>query len=266
MIQPPLIDDIQRIGMVGSAFAKKGKPVVLVPLGEGVHAGHINLVRAARRIRGGIVVVALSSTDEQDAQALIEENVDFIWQYTTDDLFPRGQRTQVVPDDFGMETDLAAPLTQLVAMLGAVRPSDIVVGEKDYELLIALQQAVVDLHLGVRVQGVPTVRTPEGVAMSLRNTHVPTDAREAASALSAALTAGAYAAEEGAEKVLETARAVLDAAGVEPEYLELRGRDLGEAPEEGDARLLVAATFGDVRLIDNAGLPLGIGFRNIDGS
>ena len=57
---------------------------------------------------------------------------------------------------------------------------------------------------------------------------------------------------------------MLRAAGVEPEYLEVRGRDLGAPPVEGDARLLVAATIGGVRLIDNVGLPLGIGFNNIE--
>ena len=82
--------------------------------------------------------------------------------------------------------------------------------------------------------------------------------------MSAALTAGAYAAESGAEEVVRVAREVLAAAGVEPEYVELRGRDLGAAPAEGDARLFIAATIGGVRLIDNAGVPLGIGFRNLE--
>ena len=100
--------------------------------------------------------------------------------------------------------------------------------------------------------------------MSLRNTNVPAAAREQAAALSAALTAGAHAAEAGAEQVREVAAEVLSAAGVEPEYLEVRGRDLGNPPAEGDARLLVAATIGGVRLIDNVGLPLGIGFNNIE--
>lgn len=100
--------------------------------------------------------------------------------------------------------------------------------------------------------------------MSLRNADVAPEAREQASALSAALTAGAYAAESGAEEVVRVAREVLAAANVEPEYVELRGRDLGEAPAEGDARLFIAATVGGVRLIDNAGVPLGIGFRNLE--
>ena len=154
--------------------------------------------------------------------------------------------------------------TLYLALILTLAPTDVLLGEKDYELLLAIHHAVKDFHLGVRVQGVPAVRMPDGVVMSLRNTHVPAESREQAAALSAALTAGAHAAEAGAQKVREVAAEVLRAAGVEPEYLEARGRDLGAPPVEGDARLLVAATIGGVRLIDNVGLPLGIGFNNIE--
>ena len=160
--------------------------------------------------------------------------------------------------------ELSDALTRNLALIGALAPSDVVVGEKDYELLIALNQAIRDFHIQVRLQGVPTVRMPDGLALSLRNMDVEESAREKASTLSAALTAGAHAAEAGAEQVLEVVKTVLDAAGIEPEYVELRGRDLGPAPEIGDARLLVAANIGGVRLTDNVGLPLGIGFRNIE--
>ena len=204
-------------------------------------------------------------------EILREAEVDAVVPYTrapghTESLWPQGLRTQITPPD-GLEdsAELAQALTTHLRLLHAVAPETIIAGEKDYELLLRLQQAITDLHLDVKVQGVPTVRMPDGLAMSLRNTAIPETDREKALALSAALTAGAHVAERGAEAVLSTAADVLRAAGVQPDYLELRARDFGPAPEEGDARLLVAATFGGVRLVDNVGVPVGIGFRNLDG-
>ncbi|MDK4288611.1 pantoate--beta-alanine ligase [Corynebacterium pseudodiphtheriticum] len=202
---------------------------------------------------------------------LREAGVDAVVPYTRepgekDSLWPQGLRTQITPPE-GLEDSaaLTEALTVHLSLLHAVAPDSIIAGEKDYEFLLRLQQAITDLHLAVKVQGVPTVRMPDGLAMSLRNTEIPVEHREKAVALSAALTAGAHVAERGAQAVLETAQDVLAAAGVQPDYLELRARDFGPAPQEGDARLLVAATFGGVRLIDNVGVPVGIGFRNLDG-
>ena len=204
-------------------------------------------------------------------EILREAEVDAVVPYTrapgyTESLWPQGLRTQITPPD-GLEdsAELAQALTTHLSLLHAVAPETIIAGEKDYEFLLRLQQAITDLHLDVKVQGVPTVRMPDGLAMSLRNTAIPETDREKALALSAALTAGAHVAERGKEAVLSTAADVLKAAGVQPDYLELRARDFGPAPEEGDARLLVAATFGGVHLVDNVGVPVGIGFRNLDG-
>ncbi|MER0091966.1 pantoate--beta-alanine ligase [Corynebacterium sp. KPL2838] len=287
MGQATVVSEVDRIRMVGSALRKTGRPVAFVPLTTGVHAGHIALVRAARRIRGAMTVVALQEPRGEDVDLLRAEGVDVIWDYTPEKLWPNGRRITISPRSVtdahdaansaaaeqtpdaesasaGLEPDLSGELTLYLTLMMALSPTDVLIGEKDYELLLAIHHAVQDLHLGVRVQGVPAVRMPDGVVMSLRNTRVPEDKREDVAALSAALTAGAHAAEAGADKVREVAAGVLEAAGVEPEYLEVRGRDLGEPPAEGDARLLVAATIGGVRLIDNVGLPLGIGFTNIE--
>lgn len=258
---------LERAHMIGSAFRKTGRPVVLVPLGEDtdeLHAGHISLIRAARTVPRAVVVVAWNGGENDEKFA--EEKVDVVWRVGNKDLWPDGEpRVTVTAQDHGLEDvdAVTAELTRLVALIGALGPSDIVVGEKDFELMAELASAVQDLHLPVQIHGVPTVRMPGGLAISLRNVDVAEDARDQALALSAALTAGAHLAEQGEEAVVDTARAVLDAAGITPEYLELRSTLLGPAPKEGDARLFVAAEIGGVRLTDNAGVPIGIGFKNL---
>lgn len=255
----------EQIAVLARAMRKSGRPVALVPLGAGLHAGHIALVRAARRLPRGVVVVAWAG--EEVPGDFAAEGVDAVFRYDQDSLWPRGLRTLVQPVDLDLEPvgDVARRLTLELTLINLVGPSDVVVGEKDYEQMRALQAAITDLHLPVKLHGVPTVRMPDGLAVSLRNAGVEESARDQAMALSAALTAGAHAAEHGAAAVLEVARSVLDTAGVAVDYLELRGLDLGDAPETGDARLLLSADVGGVRLIDNVGLPLGIGFRNIEG-
>lgn len=286
--------DIARFSRV---MQKTGKSLHLVVLGQDIHAGHRMLLRTAQQLGVVVAAVELPHVDAGDAgdtapgaqahetnlgapsrqlnpelmDVLREAGVDAVVPYTRepgekDSLWPQGLRTQITPPE-GLEDSsaLAEALTVHLSLLHAVGPDSIIAGEKDYEFLLRLQQAITDLHLAVKVQGVPTVRMPDGLAMSLRNTEIPVEHREKAVALSAALTAGAHVAERGAQAVLETAQDVLAAAGVQPDYLELRARDFGPAPQEGDARLLGAATFGGVRLIDNVGVPVGIGFRNLDG-
>lgn len=255
---------VEQIGVLARAMRRTGRPVVLVPLGSGLHAGHLALIRAAQRLPRAVVVVAYAGSDPQ---LLIDAHVDAVLTYSQDELWPRGLRTLVQPVDHYLEPvdAVAMQLTLELTLINIVGPSDVVVGEKDYEQMRALQAAVTDLHLPVKLHGVPTVRMPDGLAVSLRNTAVAEDAREQALALSAALTAGAHAAEHGADAVLDITRSVLRDAGITPDYLEVRGLDLGDAPEQGDARLLVSAVIGGVRLSDNVGLPLGIGFRNLEG-
>ena len=139
MAEQLLVDDIERIRMVGSAYRKTGKRVVLVPLGRDIHAGHLALVQAARRVRGGVVVVAV----EPDTDIAALKDVDVVWRYGA-----QSQRTRILAPDRGME-DVSAELTRIVALTCALGPSDVVMGEKDYELLVATQQAFTDLNLSL---------------------------------------------------------------------------------------------------------------------
>jgi pantoate--beta-alanine ligase len=115
-----------------------------------------------------------------------------------------------------------------------------------------------DLNIDTQIVGVPTVRERDGLALSSRNVYLSERQREDAVVLSAALTAGAYYGRDGAEAVLDAARRTLAAKPeVAVDYLELRGPDLGPAPVDGDARLLIAARVGSTRLIDNVPVLLG---------
>ena len=138
-----------------------------------------------------------------------------------------------------------------------MRPDVAVFGEKDYQQLALIRQMAQALCLGVDVQGCPTVRDPDGLALSSRNAYLSPDEREQATALSRALRAGAAAAADGSEAVLAAAQSVLDSVPIDLDYLTLTNPDLGEPVPGEEARLLIAARVGKPRLIDNVGLTLG---------
>ena len=253
-----VVRDEALLATYGRAFRKVGKSIVVVPLGRAVHAGHIELIRAAKSLLGSYVFVTFSGDEVPEIFA--EEKVDVVFH---------GELGCAASVDTGMAhledaEAVGRDVARLLATLNATHATDLVLGEKDFELLVATQLAVTALRMEVKIHSVPTVRMPDGLAVSLRNGDVPEEHRDAALALAAALTAGAHAAERGADVVLETARGVLAAAGVEPAYLELRDLAMRPAPPTGDARLLAAVDLGGVHLIDNVGVPLGVGFKNIE--
>ena len=285
--QATVYTDIDSIGELTRAMRKAGRPVVLVPTMGALHEGHLALVRAAQALPRALVVVsvfvnplqfgegedldAYPRTLDSDVEKLTAAGVDAVFAPSPREMYPNGPRTTVLPGDTGATlegaqrpTHFAGVLTVVSKLFRITHCSDAFFGEKDYQQLVLIQQMVTDLNLGVKVHGVPVVREADGLAKSSRNVYLSGEERNAAMSLSAALLAGAHVAEDGADAVLDTARQVLATSpGIEVDYLELRGLDLGEAPEKGDARLLVAARVGTTRLIDNVGVPLGIGFRNI---
>ncbi|MGO3362851.1 MAG: pantoate--beta-alanine ligase [Corynebacterium sp.] len=286
--QATVYTEIEKIGELTRAMRKAGRPVVLVPTMGALHEGHLALVRAAQQLPGALVVVsvfvnplqfgegedldAYPRTLDDDVAKLRAAGVDAVFAPTAREMYPSGPRTTVNPGPTGAvlegerrPTHFAGVLTVVSKLFRITHCNHAFFGEKDYQQLVLIQQMVTDLNLDVAVHGVPVVREADGLAKSSRNVYLSEDERELALTLSAALLAGAHVAEQGADAVLETARGVLAGGeGIEVDYLELRGLDLDEAPEVGDARLLIAARVGQTRLIDNVGLPVGIGFRNID--
>jgi pantoate--beta-alanine ligase len=285
--QATVYTEIDSIGELTRAMRKAGRPVVLVPTMGALHEGHLALVRAAQQLPRALVVVSIfvnplqfaegedldayPRTLDSDVQKLAAAGVDAVFAPSPREMYPNGPRSTVLPGSAGAvlegekrPTHFAGVLTVVSKLFQITNCSHAFFGEKDYQQLVLIQQMVTDLNLGVQVHGVPVVREADGLAKSSRNVYLSDAERGAALSLSAALLAGAHVAEDGAEAVLDTARRVLETSpDVDVDYLELRGLDLGEVPEKGDARLLIAARVGSTRLIDNVGVPLGIGFRNI---
>ena len=266
---------------VTRALRAAGKRVVLVPTMGALHAGHLQLVRAAKAKGNTVVVVSIfvnplqfGANEDLDAYprtldadlALLEPlGVELVFAPNAASMYPNGQRTMVHPgaaggilDGISRPTHFAGMLTVVLKLLNIVGPNAAFFGEKDYQQLVLIKQMVTDFDLDVEIVGVPTVRESDGLAMSSRNRYLTPEQRELATTLSAALVAGAHSAEGGPDAIVAAAQAVLDTVPeIDVEYLALRGRQLEEAPEKGAARLLVAARLGTARLIDNVGVNVG---------
>ncbi|HEU0087568.1 MAG TPA: pantoate--beta-alanine ligase [Pseudonocardiaceae bacterium] len=267
---------------VTRALRRSGRPVVLVPTMGALHAGHRELIRAARRTPDAGTVVSIFVNPLQfgphedldryprrfDADVALcrEEGVELMFAPAVAAMYPPGSDTTVHPGALGAELEGASRpghftgvLTVVAKLFGIVGPDRAFFGEKDYQQLVLIQQMAQDLHLDVHVVGVPTVREPDGLALSSRNAYLGPDQRAVAGTLCAALRAGAHAGPHGPAAVLTAARQVLAAQrAVVLDYLALRSPGLGPPPPRGPARLLVAGTIGTTRLIDNIGVHLGV--------
>lgn len=267
---------------VTATLRAAGRKVTLVPTMGALHAGHVELIRHARRAPGATVTVVsifvnplqfgpgedldrYPRTMEADLEICRREGVELVFAPTRDAMYEAGSDIAVHPGRLGDELEgasrpghFAGVLTVVAKLFGIVRPQLAYFGEKDYQQLVLLRRMERQLNLGVDVIGVPTVREPDGLALSSRNGYLSAEERGRAVALSAALTAGRHAAVHGGTAALDAAGAVLASEpGVEVDYLELRDLELAPPPSHGPARLLVAARVGKTRLIDNMALTLG---------
>jgi pantoate--beta-alanine ligase len=271
-------DEVSR---VTSALRSVGRKVALVPTMGALHAGHRELLRRAKRLPNTVVGASIfvnplqfgAGEDfeayprplDRDLEVLTEIGAELAFVPKVADLYADGHAVTVQPGPLGDELEGAARpghfggvLTVVAKLFNIVRPDYAFFGEKDYQQLVLIRRMVRDLDIPTKVIGVPTIREPDGLALSSRNVYLSARERADAVVVSAALTAGARFGRQGAGAVLAAARETLAAKpGVVVDYLELRGTDLGPAPVDGEARLLVAARLGKTRLIDNVAVLLG---------
>lgn len=251
----------------------------LVPTMGALHAGHLALIEAARASCDAVAVSIFVNPVQfdrgadleryprplEDDLALCEQaGVDVVWAPDLATVYPDGP-AQVWVTAGALADQLEGPsrpghfdgvLTMVNKLLATFAPDRAFFGEKDYQQLALVRRMVGDLDLPVAIVGVPTVREPDGLALSSRNVFLSPTQRSSALLLNRALRAGASVTASAAD-VLAAARSELAKAdGVHVAYLELRDPDLGPAPVSGPARLLIAATVGGTRLIDNIAVEL----------
>jgi pantoate--beta-alanine ligase len=262
---------------------RDGRKIGLVPTMGSLHEGHLSLLRAARE-RCDVVVMSLFVNPQQfgpgedletyprdearDSELAEREGVDVIYAPSVEEVYPDGFATSVEVGGGLTEVLCGAPsrrgaghfrgVTTVVAkLLNSAAPDVAFFGQKDAQQAIVIRRMVRDLDFPVRIDVLPTVREPDGLAMSSRNAYLSADERRRAGALIRALRAAESVAASGETRpqvALGAAREELERAGIEPEYLEARDAE-GLAPAESfngrPVLVAVAARVGRARLIDN---------------
>jgi pantoate--beta-alanine ligase len=257
-----------------------GRRVGFVPTMGALHEGHASLIRTAReRVADGPVVVSVfvnpmqfgagedldryPRTLDADLEVCAREGVDIVFAPSVEEVYPGGDpMVTIKPGPLAKVLEgktrpghFRGVLTVVAKLFGLVRPDVAVFGQKDYQQLTLVRRMVLDLNMGVEVVGAPTVREPDGLALSSRNRYLDADQRVAATALSRALRAAQDNSGYGVEVALREARGELREHLVDLDYLVVTDPDLGELPAAvppgTEARILVAARVGTTRLIDN---------------
>jgi len=250
--------------------------IVLVPTMGALHEGHLALVRRANEL-GKTVVVSIFVNPLQfapgedldkyphslgeDLDKLELAGVNFVFAPSVEEMYPHGAlQTRVVAGEVGSLYEGASRpghfdgvLTVVAKLLGIVRPSFVVFGQKDAQQVYLVRRMVEDLSIPVRVEVVDIVREEAGLALSSRNRYLDDGEKRAAQALSRALAAAASAGSIGDARAM-----ALEVLRGEPlvalDYLELVDPESFLSVDDdyrGEALALIAARIGTTRLIDN---------------
>ncbi len=279
---------VRSVGDLRAALAparRRGLTIGLVPTMGALHEGHLSLIARAREQCDRVVVTLFVNPtqfnepadleryprrEQHDADAAAAAGADVLFAPPADEVYPPGFSTAVeVPGGLTERLEGAARgrdhfrgvATVVTKLLCMAMPDVAYFGQKDAQQLVVIRRLVKDLNLPVRIEGLPTVREPDGLAMSSRNALLTPAERARALALPAGLAAARELTASGecsADVLLEAARARMRALGVEPEYVALVDPDtfavLGALTVGVEALLVLAARIGEVRLIDNARL------------
>ncbi len=259
-----------------SAWRKGGDTVAFVPTMGALHAGHMALLTAARlAARRTVVSVFVNPAqfapgedlaryprrEKADAAMLADAGCDLLFAPGVEEIYPTGFATTVSVAGLGdvLEGEarpghfdgVATVVARLLALVGA---NVSLFGEKDWQQLQLVRRLAADLALHTKIQCVPTVREPDGLALSSRNTYLTDAERAVAPLLHTVLIEVAEGFRAGHTDALAAGRARLEAASFRLDYLDLRDADDLTPRAAPPGRVLAAGWLGITRLIDNVAI------------
>lgn len=279
-----VITEIDAIRGRIAAARQQGCRIGCVPTMGALHAGHLSLVAECRkRVDYTIATIFVNPTQfgpnedlskyprplEADLEACRGAGVDCVFLPATSSLYPAGFDTWVSVEKLStiLEGEFRPQhfrgVTTIVAKLfNIVQPDVACFGAKDYQQQTMIRRMVLDLNLPIEIVVCPTVREPDGLAMSSRNVYLSTEERQSSLALSQALHLAERMLWSGERDVATIEQAMLShlasVSAVRPQYAVLRDPDTLEELEKMPSVVvaLIAAFVGQTRLIDNLTIPI----------
>jgi len=262
-----------------AAWRAQGERIAFAPTMGNLHAGHIDLIHAARaqapRVVASVFVNPLQfgpsedfgrypRTLPADQEKLAAAGCDLLFAPSVEEMYPHGlpltTQVQVSRVSEGLEGEFRPGHFEGVAtvvnvLFNLVRPDVALFGEKDWQQLAVITRMVRDLHLSIEIVGVPTRREASGLAMSSRNQYLSEAERATAAVIYATLMTIAHEVKQGVRDFAGLEQAgmqALTAHGFNPQYVAIRSPDLqAPANESRSLVVLAAALLGKTRLIDN---------------
>lgn len=261
-----------------AVLTMQGESLALVPTMGNLHAGHMSLIREARKLADRVIVsifvnptqfdrdedlAAYPRTLDEDIEKLEKGRVDLLFAPHSEEIYGEDSTTRIHvsgladclegasrPGHFDGVATIVAKLFNLI------QPDVALFGEKDFQQLQLIQRMVEDLNFPVSVLGFPTVREADGLAMSSRNRYLNEEERQKAPQLYAALQKMEQTLRQGKKDYLvmeEQATKDLENAGFGVDYVSIVGASDLKEPKEAESQLVILASawLGQARLIDN---------------
>ena len=279
-----VITSIEEIQELALRLEKEGKKIGFVPTMGYLHDGHLSLIDLIRE-RSDILILSIfvnptqfgAGEDlekyprdiERDLALCRDRKVDYIFAPQTDDIYPEGASTYVSEEGVSRglcgetrPTHFKGVTTICAKLFNLVRPAYVALGQKDAQQVVVLKRMIRDLHFPIEVVIGPTLREPDGLAMSSRNSYLNDRQRQDALLIHKALLAGKRLVDEKGIRNVDRVKAELmtvlrSGSFVRINYAEVVDRENMKPEKEielGRSMLVIAVWVDNIRLIDNMSL------------